>query len=129
MCVCALWSSLEVGVQLRWIAGYDDIDECRKEVVRTGRALGGHLVCAEAEGTGHESRQVIAEKEWAKRCVQVCIGGCVCVCPRTGATTGQRTHTHIACGHLQGREDVVTRFAQAVQFVNRSTLGVHVFQL
>ena len=56
MCVCALWSSLEVGVQLRWIAGYDDIDECRKEVVRTGRALGGHLVCAEAEGTGHESR-------------------------------------------------------------------------
>lgn len=41
----------------------------------------------------------------------------------------ERMHTHIECGHLQGREDVVTRFAQAVQFVNRSTLGVHVFQL
>ena len=46
------------------------------------------------------------------------------VCPRTGATTGQRVH--VACGHLQGREDVVTRFAQAVQFVNRRSLGVHV---
>ena len=60
---------VEVRVQLRRVAGYDDIDECRKEVVGTGRTLGGHL---------------------------------------------------------QGREDVVTRFAQAVQFVNRRSLGVHV---
>ena len=54
--VGVLWSSLEVRVQLRRVAGYDDIDECRKEVVGTGRTLGGHLVCAEAEGKEHESR-------------------------------------------------------------------------
>ena len=36
---------------------------------------------------------------------------------------------HECVGHLQSGEDVVTGLAQAVQFVNWRTFGVHVFQL
>lgn len=73
-------------------------------------------------------RMCVGEYKRARGCVGVHqrVSRCLGVCKNR---LEDAWSVHECVGHLQGREDVVTSLAQAVQFVNRSTFGVHALQL